>query len=475
MSELEGRLAQLGLSQYLEAFVSEGFDTWDTVLDITESDLYKLQRAIAEARGYSSDQILPVATPAQSIESNIRSDDSGAEGKPAKPAESAAPSNTGPTGKRKYRRHPKPDENAPERPPSSYVIFSNMVREQLRGQELSFTEIAKIVGERWQVLPPEEREACDKQAATAKERYYAELAEYKKTPQYAKYQEYLADFRAKHGHTQAGEFCIAETPAFRNLTFVRLRRKAVKTRDRNKASRRHIGGGADSFAQSRKRAGSSPPPASYSHATTLPSKSASPANYPLPTINSPRVRDQHSPMSVSPISTTMYKEAPHESSPRMQGSVSQPQRLPHSTSPSGFGGPYQGRRDIKSRRAMRETSPPPPLVHEDTTLSSDSATHSQAQPYQGSLLPIMDSSKAHSRLLPHPVPTPGATPSPLDQRQAIGLPVHPAGPSTQAQQQQQQPHDFRHSTSPLSALLRAGELARDAENQPTGESRQTNG
>jgi hypothetical protein len=40
MSELEERLERLGLSQYLEAFVSEGFETWETVLDITESDLY---------------------------------------------------------------------------------------------------------------------------------------------------------------------------------------------------------------------------------------------------------------------------------------------------------------------------------------------------------------------------------------------------------------------------------------------------
>lgn len=30
-----------------------------------------------------------------------------------------------PSAKRKYRRHPKADENAPERPPSAYVIFSN--------------------------------------------------------------------------------------------------------------------------------------------------------------------------------------------------------------------------------------------------------------------------------------------------------------------------------------------------------------
>lgn len=30
---------RLGLGQYLERFVDEGFETWETVLDVTESDL----------------------------------------------------------------------------------------------------------------------------------------------------------------------------------------------------------------------------------------------------------------------------------------------------------------------------------------------------------------------------------------------------------------------------------------------------
>lgn len=33
-------LERLGLSQYLQPFVDEGFDTWETLMDITESDLY---------------------------------------------------------------------------------------------------------------------------------------------------------------------------------------------------------------------------------------------------------------------------------------------------------------------------------------------------------------------------------------------------------------------------------------------------
>ena len=39
MNDLGERLERLGLSQYLEVFVAEGFDSWETVLDITESDL----------------------------------------------------------------------------------------------------------------------------------------------------------------------------------------------------------------------------------------------------------------------------------------------------------------------------------------------------------------------------------------------------------------------------------------------------
>lgn len=39
MSDLSERLVGLGLSQYCEILTNEGFDTWETLLDITESDL----------------------------------------------------------------------------------------------------------------------------------------------------------------------------------------------------------------------------------------------------------------------------------------------------------------------------------------------------------------------------------------------------------------------------------------------------
>jgi len=132
MNDLRQRLERLGLSQYLDVFVAEGFDSWETILDITESDLgalnvklghrRKLQRAILETRPQYYDRAIPA--PASSVDGSYRTDESGSENKAKKGVIAAAAAGGGST-KRKYRRHPKPDEHAPERPPSAYVIFSN--------------------------------------------------------------------------------------------------------------------------------------------------------------------------------------------------------------------------------------------------------------------------------------------------------------------------------------------------------------
>ena len=38
--QLETVFGELGIAQYLNVFIDQGFDTWETILDITESDLY---------------------------------------------------------------------------------------------------------------------------------------------------------------------------------------------------------------------------------------------------------------------------------------------------------------------------------------------------------------------------------------------------------------------------------------------------
>lgn len=484
------------MSQYLDVLVVEGFDTWETVLDITESDLNslnvklghrrKLQRAIAESRGQSADRPLPLSLgKGTSIDGSYRSDDSATEGKGRNADPSAAQSTTGTSTKRKYRRHPKPDEHAPERPPSAYVIFSNHVRETLKGQELSFTEIAKVVGERWQVLPADRREECERQANTAKEKYYAELAEYKKTSEFEAYQKYLEDFKIKHAAPQKGTIPGINRNKPRNSwvtgvvegkrskletdTSVSTRSSSHEQGDRSFSNRRISSAHSDPFAISSHISESSPPvgPARLPSAPSFPSESTSPATHPLSRLNSPRMGDQYSPLSASPRSATLHKEGSYEFQPSSLGrdSRSDPS-LPH-LSP-GYGFPAQPASstppsalisshyqtapiDLPSRRPFREPARLPPLTHEDTTISSDGGYSNPPSYPQSSILPVIDAAKS-SRMLPQPVPSISATPSPLDR------PLPPMATSHQL------PPDYR-ATSSLAALLRASEMARVADDE----------
>ena len=77
------------------------------------------------------------------------------------------------------------------------------VRKDLAVGEHSFTEIAKIVGERWQVLDVEEKEGYEENAAKAKSRYNDEMTDYVKTAEYKSYQEYLNKWHARQTEIQA--------------------------------------------------------------------------------------------------------------------------------------------------------------------------------------------------------------------------------------------------------------------------------
>ncbi|KAH9821824.1 hypothetical protein DFH28DRAFT_883088 [Melampsora americana] len=105
--------------------------------------------------------------------------------------------------KRKYQRHPKPDLNAPEKPLSAYVMFSNQVREELKGQQISFTEIARLVGDRWKNLCPQIKESIVNRAAEAKNVWSLQMDQYKKTQEYNTYQTYVKEFKANHGKSKS--------------------------------------------------------------------------------------------------------------------------------------------------------------------------------------------------------------------------------------------------------------------------------
>lgn len=78
------------------------------------------------------------------------------------------------------------------------------MREDLKGQNLTFTEIAKLVGENWQNLGPIEKAPFERQANEAKEAYNHDLAEYKKTNECKKYNEYLREFRKRQAAQTQG-------------------------------------------------------------------------------------------------------------------------------------------------------------------------------------------------------------------------------------------------------------------------------
>ncbi|KAF3201813.1 hypothetical protein TWF191_003231 [Orbilia oligospora] len=168
-----------------------------------------LQRAIARERG------IPEHEPIPWLCSQPFSEDAGDE-----PDDNSSPRGFRPDykgvvqTKRKYRRHPRPDENAPEKPPSAYVMFANNVREELKGQNLSFTEIARLVGDRWKVLPLEQKEEYEYRAGVMKDRYNQELAAYKKTDQFKEYSQYLLEFKNKEAAKEAGADKYGHEPIF---------------------------------------------------------------------------------------------------------------------------------------------------------------------------------------------------------------------------------------------------------------------
>ncbi|KAI7867007.1 hypothetical protein BDF14DRAFT_1807486 [Spinellus fusiger] len=91
---------------------------------------------------------------------------------------------TGRPWKRKYQRHAKPDRNSPVKPASAYVMFSNRVRDELRSHNMSFTELAKLVGDRWKNLNQKEKENYEVDAMQARMHYQKMLEEYQKTDEF---------------------------------------------------------------------------------------------------------------------------------------------------------------------------------------------------------------------------------------------------------------------------------------------------
>lgn len=215
MVSLEPTLSWLDLSQYLETFLQAGFDTWETLMEITEDDLdslnvelghrRKLQREIAKTRVQAQPSILAARSYPDKPNGGPHPTLSMTRREPLKQDSQPTASS-----KRGYRHHPKADENTPQRPYSAYVMFSNWLREEKKDEGIAFAEMSKQVGENWQALSLEGKEKWKQKAATPWEKYKQDLAEYQKTDNYRKYTQYVTDFNAAQA-TKRGKGAYSPT------------------------------------------------------------------------------------------------------------------------------------------------------------------------------------------------------------------------------------------------------------------------
>jgi hypothetical protein len=99
--------------------------------------------------------------------------------------------------KRSYRHHPRRDPNAPVRPTTGYVMFSNACRSDSETSHIQFVEMAKRVGHLWQDLGLGGRDVWINRAATRMAEYQKQYEVYKTSDDHTQYQSYLKDFRSK--------------------------------------------------------------------------------------------------------------------------------------------------------------------------------------------------------------------------------------------------------------------------------------
>jgi hypothetical protein len=85
-------------------------------------------------------------------------------------------------GKRKKPKKLK-DPNAPKRPASSYILFQNNVRGELKAKfpHLSNLELLQMIAQRWAAMSQADKEVYNKKNATEKEAYIAKKAAYDAT------------------------------------------------------------------------------------------------------------------------------------------------------------------------------------------------------------------------------------------------------------------------------------------------------
>ncbi|KAI0699813.1 high mobility group box domain-containing protein [Cytidiella melzeri] len=89
-------------------------------------------------------------------------------------------------GEEKKTKKTKPrDPNAPKRPPSSYLLFQNEVRQELKSKNPNIpnNELLNLIARAWGEMPKEQKDAYESRQKLAKDAYLVDKAAYDSTLQ----------------------------------------------------------------------------------------------------------------------------------------------------------------------------------------------------------------------------------------------------------------------------------------------------
>ena len=83
-------------------------------------------------------------------------------------------------GKAKTKKKKK-DPNAPKRATTAFMFYSSKMRPIIKEElpDTKFTEMGKLIGEKWRELSSEDKKEFEAQADEDKERYSKQMAKYK--------------------------------------------------------------------------------------------------------------------------------------------------------------------------------------------------------------------------------------------------------------------------------------------------------
>lgn len=84
-------------------------------------------------------------------------------------------------GSKKKKPKKKKDPNAPKRAISAFMFFSQAERENVKKSNpgISFTDVGKVLGERWNKMTAEEKAPYEAKARADKKRYTDQISDYK--------------------------------------------------------------------------------------------------------------------------------------------------------------------------------------------------------------------------------------------------------------------------------------------------------